>query len=392
MITFEEAYNIVINRKTRLSTEEIGFHHSLNRVLAEDIRSDINMPPFDKSAMDGFACKMADIGKELKIVETIAAGQEPQKAVGDGECSKIMTGAIIPEGADCVLMVEHTEVLANGNIRFTKDSTKSNICYLGEDVKTNDLVLEKGILIQPQHIAIMASVGATNIKVYRKPKVAILSTGDELTEPENRPEGSMIRNSNGHQLIAQVLNINAEPIYLGIVKDTKEATEEAISRAFNEADIVLLTGGVSMGEFDFVPEIMRKLDVNILFQSIAVQPGKPTVFGTKGTDKFIFGLPGNPVSSFMQFELLVKPLIHSLQDRSFSPLAIKMPMGSKYSRKKSVRKSFIPVNITKEGTVVPVDYHGSAHIHALDKADALISIPIGETQLEEGQIVHVRLI
>ncbi|GAB4285694.1 MAG: molybdopterin molybdotransferase MoeA [Marinilabiliales bacterium] len=391
MIQLSEALNIVLNNKRLLQTERINFRETLGRVLAEDIESDIFMPPFDKSAMDGFACRYEDIKNKLTIIETVQAGKKPEKKVGKNQCTRIMTGAMIPEGADCVLMVEQTKSVSENEIIFTGKDTKPNICYYGEDLKKGELVLKKGTLLKPQHIAVLAAIGATQPLVYKKPVIGILSTGNEIVEPSIKPGISQIRNSNSYQLEAQTIRAGALPHYMGIVKDTEEETYKAIEKGIKESDILLLTGGVSMGDFDFVPEVMKKAGIEILFKTIAVQPGKPTTFG-RHKDALIFGLPGNPVSSFIQFELLVKPLIYHCMGYNFKPQEIKLPMDCDYNRKKTDRMSWFPVKISEKGTVVPVEYHGSAHIFALPNADALSYFPIGATTLKKGEYVHVRQI
>ena len=392
MIKFEEALDVVLKSvQFTLKSERINFIDSLGRILAEDVSSDINMPPFDKSAMDGFACRKEDIKNELDIIEVLKAGKIPTKKIGKNQCAKIMTGAIVPEGADCVIMVEHIKITGDNKIQYLKDNTNNNICYFAEDIKKGALVLKKGIGIKPQHIAVMATVGYTQALVYKKPRVGIISTGDELVEPAKIPGKSQIRNSNGYQLITQVSRAGAIPNYIGIAEDSEEVTFAIISKAMKENDIVLLTGGVSMGDFDFVPEIMIKTGVDIKFRSIAVQPGKPTIFGTFKTKSFIFGLPGNPVSSYTQFELLVKPLILKLMGCEELHSILRLPMGAVYRRKKSERKSFIPVNIS-DGKVYPVEYHGSAHIHSYVGANGITSIDIGTEKLEIGELVDVRQI
>ncbi len=389
MIAFEDALKIVLNSAQPLPFEEVELLKSVDRVLATDIYSDMNMPPFDKSAVDGFACKQDDFNNKinLEIIEIIPAGKSPEKVISQGQCSKIMTGAMLPQGADCVVMVEDTEVIDN-TIRFVREKTGINICYLSEDLHINDLVLTKGTLIQPQHIAVLASVGAWKPKVYSKPKVGVISTGDELVEPNIKPALSQIRNSNAWQLMAQVEKAGASAYYEGIAADTKEATFEKISNALQNNDIVLLTGGVSMGEFDYVPEIMQKIGIDILFKSIAVQPGRPTVFGIKD-NIYIFGLPGNPVSSFVQFEMLVKPLIQKMMGNLTKNSEIILPMGSDLHRKKTQRKSFLPVSI-QNGEVFPVEYHGSAHIHSYVFANGIIAMEKGILALKKGEKVHVR--
>ncbi len=391
MILFEEALNIVKSSIFAKDTEHIGFMDSLNRVLAEDVKSDIAMPPFDKSAVDGYALRSEDVNDVLEVIEVIPAGKAPEKVVGKRQCSKIMTGAPLPEGADTVIMVEDTEKVGDNKIKYLKDNVKDNVCYFGEDIRKGDVVLKKGTLIQPQHIAVLASAGGINPLVYKQVKVAVISTGDELVEPGVVPAVSQIRNSNAYQLVAQAVKMGAVARQIGIALDTEESTREMLTKAFEDSDVILLTGGVSMGDYDYVPQVLKELGVDIKFTSIAVQPGRPTVFGVRGK-QFIFGLPGNPVSSFVQFELLVKTLIYGLTGLDFKPVEIKLPMGKEYSRRKSARLSWLPVKINDNSEIIPLEYHGSAHINALTVADGLISIAIGKTVLAKGEMVEVRQI
>ncbi|MCD4664912.1 MAG: molybdopterin molybdotransferase MoeA [Bacteroidales bacterium] len=391
MIKFEEALEIVEKSAFRLETERIDLNESLNRILAEDVKSDMEMPPFNKSAVDGYACKKEDLLNEMEVIEIIPAGKEPRKAVGINQCSKIMTGAPMPDGADTVLMVEDVEDITGNRIRYLKDKVKDNICYRGEDIKEGEIVIKKGTLIKPQQIAVMATAGCVNPIVYRQVRIAVISTGDELVEPGIKPAPSQIRNSNAYQLLSQVKNVGAIPNYIGIALDTEESTRQMLKKAFEDNDIILLTGGVSMGDYDYVPQVLNELGVKIFFKSIAVQPGRPTVFGTRDK-QFIFGLPGNPVSSFVQFELLVKPLIYKLSGFDYKLMKIKLPMGKEYSRKRSARLSWLPVQISNNGEVFPMDYHGSAHINSLTEADGMISVPIGKTELKKGDLVDVRQI
>ncbi|MCF8368858.1 MAG: molybdopterin molybdotransferase MoeA [Bacteroidales bacterium] len=391
MIKFEEALKLVNSVNFSLATVRVDINQSLGHVLAEDVFSDIQMPPFNKSAVDGYACRNSDLKNTLEVIEVIPAGVSPTKSVGPNQCSKIMTGAPVPIGADSVIMVEDVEEISEKKIRYLKDDVKDNICYIGEDLKEGEKVLEKGTPIQPQHIAVMATAGAVSPLVYKKVRVAVISTGDELVEPHFKPASSQIRNSNAYQLVAQVNKIGAIPEYIGIAKDTEESTREMLLKAFENNDVVLLTGGVSMGDYDYVPQVLNEMGIKLQFKSIAVQPGRPTVFGIKN-NQFIFGLPGNPVSSFVQFELLVKPLIYRLSGYAFKPPKIGLPMGVDYRRKKSGRLSWLPVEINAKGEVIPLEYHGSAHINALVNARGLIAIPVGETELKKGTIVDVRQI
>ncbi len=389
MVSFERALEIILSDVRLMGTEHVGFRDSLHRVLAEDVHSDVDMPPFDKAAMDGYACRRADLQNELQVLETIAAGELASQSVGPRQCIKIMTGAAVPEGADTVIMVEHTEETVPGHIRFTAEKTAPNIAKKAEDVKKGDLVLRKGAPILAQHIAIFAAVGCTTPLVSKKVRVGILSTGDELVEPDRYPGEGKIRNSNGFQLAAQVKATHCIPNYMGIVPDDEEATDLAISKALAENDVVILSGGVSMGDFDFVPKIMKKNNVDIRFQKVAVKPGRPTVFG-RTERAYIFGLPGNPVSSFINFETFVKPLLNKMMGHNYQARELLMPLAVDFRRKKADRREFLPVAIDDTGAVTPVQYHGSAHIHAIGLAQGLINIPKGSFEIKRGEKVHVR--
>jgi len=397
MILFEDALKTVLSQEMHPAVEHVSLSDSLGRILAEDIFSDLDMPPFDKSAVDGYACMISDFPEpatgvqnvvELVISETIAAGSVPKNVVSPGQCSKIMTGAMIPPGADCVIMVEDTEQIGESRVRINRKQIVKNICYRAEDIKMGDRVLQKGMQVSPAHIAVLAGVGAVNPLVARLPKVGIISTGDELVEPGITPGLAQIRNSNAWQLEAQVKALPARPSYYGIVGDTGHGMRKTIDLALDENEVVLLTGGVSMGDFDFVPAVMEEAGVEILFKSIAIQPGKPTVFGHRNKT-YIFGLPGNPVSSFVLFEMLVKPFLLRMMGCSMDPVTLTLPIGTDYSRRKSGRKSMIPVIIRNEAAF-PVEYHGSAHINAYSVANGIMILEIGTTTIKKGEQVHVR--
>ena len=391
MISFEEAYEIVMRSARPLGTERVGISNSLNRILAEDVVSDIDMPPFDKSAMDGYACRRQDLANELKVVETIRAGQSPSKAIDGGECAKIMTGAPVPQGADCVIMVEYTETPAENTVRFTGKDTRDNICLRAEDIGVSDGVLFKGDRIAPQHIAVLATVGCVRPLVARQPRVAVVATGDELVEPDVKPGPSRIRTSNSYQLCAQATASGAVPTYHGIARDTEEDIDAALKNAMAQSDVVVISGGVSMGDYDFVPGIMKKNNIEILFDSIAMKPGRPTTFGV-GPEGYCFGLPGNPVSTFVQFELLVKPFLRRLMGGESSAVGPRMSLAKSITRKRAGREAWMPAAFTEDGKVRAVEYHGSAHVNALCNADCLLVVPIGVASLEEGTLVHVRLL
>jgi molybdopterin molybdotransferase len=389
MISQSEAHDIMMARARTLESESVGLDAALNRVLAEDVRSDMHMPPFVKSAMDGYACRREDLAKHLNVIEYLKAGEVPQKTIGPGECSKVMTGGMLPEGADCVVMVEKSEELGGDAVRFTTDSTPDNFCLKGEDIQEGEVVLTTGTLLRPQHIAMLASVGCVQPQVARQPRVGVIATGDELVEPDVTPDISQIRTSNSHQLVAQVRTALAIPTYYGIARDTVESLDATLKKAMSESDIVLLSGGVSMGDFDLVPGIMKANGLEILFDEIAVQPGKPTTFAVS-EDLYCVGLPGNPVATFTQFEHLVKPLIHRLMGHDHRPLNLRLPMARKHTRRRAVRESWFLAKITDEGAVLPCEFHGSAHVNAMCEAHVLATMPVGVASLDEGELVTVR--
>jgi molybdopterin molybdotransferase len=390
MIRIEEAYNVVTGAVEPMPVERTGILNALHRVLAEDVISDVDMPPFDKSAMDGYACRAADLDQPLSLIETIPAGKAPQLEISPGTCAEIMTGAPVPMGADCVIKVEDTHTDGMNRIIFTGKPGKTNISFRAEDVACGDLLLKKGTFLEPRHLAILASAGYASPLLAVRPSVAIISTGDEIVEPHEQPGLSKIRNSNAYQLFAQVLKCGALPAYMGIAPDEEQATFELLSKAVDKHELTIITGGISMGKFDFIPRVFEKMGVEILFRTLAVQPGKPTLFGRIGK-KRIFGLPGNPVSAFNTFDMLVKPYLRLSMGSDPAIKTISLPMGVRYSRRKSERDSFIPV-IIKEGKVYPLEYHGSGHLFSLSMTDGFIKIPMGTTSLEEGVFTDVRQI
>jgi molybdopterin molybdotransferase len=390
MISFERAIETIKAKAGPLAAETVDIKASLNRVLRQDVASDIDMPPFDKSAMDGYACRMQDIVHELEVIETIRAGYAPEKAVGENQCAKIMTGAMLPAGADCVIIVEETEALPNGKIQFTAGKTAVNIARRGEDVVAGRVLIPAGTRITAKEVAVLALAGVVNPGVSRKPRVGIIATGDELIEPYGVPKGSEIRNSNSYQIYAQCLQFGCAPQYYGIAIDAEEAIAEVIGRAKNENDVVLLTGGVSMGDFDLVPQILAQQGYEILFDRIAIQPGKPTLFGIAGNG-YVFGLPGNPVSSFTIFELFVKELLAALLGLNQFAQTTWCRLSRTVKRKMTDRRAWIPVKVLGE-TAEPVEYHGSAHITALAESNGIISLPVGVNQIAQDTLVQVRLI
>jgi len=387
MISFEKAFEIIMNSAFTLENESVGLAQCLHRILAEDIKSDIDMPPFNKSAMDGYACRREDLHETLNVIEIIQAGYRPQKTVGKNECAKIMTGAIVPAGADYVAKVENTEATPDNKIRITENDIPANICYQGEDIKRGEFVLRRGALILPQHIAVLVNAGISVVPVYKKPRISIITTGSELREPGVPLPDGCIRNSNSYQLIGQLQRMFIEPDYLGIAADTENSLDLLIKKALSSSDIVLLSGGVSMGDYDLVPAVLAGNGVKILFNMVAMQPGKPLTFGMR--DKVaVFAFPGNPVSTFFPFEIMAKPFIYKLMGHDYITKTFPLIAGVDFTRKRAERKTFIPVKI-ENGKVFQIEFHGSAHINSLCFAEGIISFPLGVLEIKRGQTVEV---
>jgi len=336
---------MVLTAATRKGGESVSLLDSLGRVLARDVTSDRDTPPADTSAMDGYACRWCDRGQPMRIVETIAAGRVPSLPVEAGQCARIMTGAVLPRGADTVVMFEHAEE-KGGWVRVTTQSGARNVRWKGEDGHAGDTVLRAGTLVSPGVLAVLASVGCDPVPVALRPVVAVIATGDELVEPSAKPAGGQIRNSNGHTLCAQLQLMRTVARYQGIVADNLAQLTEKIGRAQKEADLVLVSGGVSEGDLDLVPEAFQQCGYRLLFESVAMQPGRPTVFGTDGRS-FCCGLPGNPVSTFVVFELLLKPFLYATMGRRERPQTVSAVLAQTFRRRKTERQSTIPVRFRK---------------------------------------------
>lgn len=392
MISFEEAYERVMALSMKeIAVESVPLLDSVGRILAEDIASDMDMPPFDKSAMDGYACMRKDLALgQLTVIEEIPAGVWPKLAITEGFCSRILTGAPLPQGADCVIMQEQTERREN-RVRILDPKTADNICRRAEDIACGSTVLSKGERITPAHIAVLATLGVTEPVVAKRPRVTILATGSELVEPSQKPALAQIRNSNSWQLAAQVKDAGGEAFYSGILVDQEDVITKAVQAAMERSDVILLSGGVSTGDFDLVPGILKKLGFTTHFNSVAMQPGRPTVFAQNG-GCFCFGLPGNPVSTFVVFELLVKPFLLGQMGHPWRPIVVEARLSRNLERRNTARQASLPVRFVAPDVVEPLEYHGSAHINAMTNAHGLICIPRGSSGFKEGERLRVRLL
>ena len=269
MVEYPIALDIILSNTTELGHEHVKLKHAHRRILALDTYYDIALPPFNKSAMDGYACRMQDMNGTLDIIEVISAGKKPEKVIGPNQCAKIMTGAVVPEGADCVVMREYAEETGKSKVTFTITKTKTNICTTGEDVKVGDLALRERSLLTARHIPILAGAGITEPLVYRRPRVTVFATGSELVEPEAIPQPFQIRNSNASQMIAQLEELGLKGKYGGIISDQFEETKQKIAYAFEKSDVVVLSGGVSEGDFDFIPAVIAELGFTTLLTRIS---------------------------------------------------------------------------------------------------------------------------
>lgn len=319
MITFEEAMATVLKYARPLPPEAVRLADAVGRALAEDVRSGLDMPPFDKSAVDGYAVRAAEIkpGTELGNFGLIQAGDIFKGKVPPGACVKIMTGAPVPPGADAVVMVEDT-LEKDGLVRFAGGiKSGKNIARRAEDIKKGQLILKRGAVIRVSHIAALAAAGRSSVKCGALPSVALVNTGGEIVPPGAALGKNQIYNSNGPMLAALLKTdgINAAP---AIVRDDAQLMKGALARAL-KADIVLISGGVSMGDYDLVPGSLKSLGVKQLFHKVRVRPGKPLLFGVKGRT-LVFGIPGNPVANFMAYLAYIRPAIRKMAGRpDFAP-------------------------------------------------------------------------
>lgn len=374
--------------------ESVSLLDSLGRVLAEPIRADRDQPPFPRSTRDGFACRAADAasGQWLRVTGAIRAGEPVGcNTITAGEAIEIMTGAPAPAGADCVVMVEHVQY-EEGTIRLTTGrsiSSGENIVPQGAEARAGSVILQSGTRIAAAQIAAAAACGAAQVSVFRRPRVAIVATGDELVELDQPPLIQQIRNSNSYSLAAQLLAAGAEPARLPIARDERGHLEGVIRNAL-DADLLLLSGGVSMGKYDLVEEVLLELGAEFFFTGALIQPGKPVVFGRLG-QRYFFGLPGNPVSTMVTFLLFVRPLLGALcGDRDPGPRFVLARLSSEF-RAKSGLTRFLPAVLSPEITVETVAWQGSGDLASTSRSNCFLMVPPETTYLAAGETVTVLL-
>ncbi len=399
MLSVEEARQQMLNTIPVLPTEKREILNCAGYVLAEALHAEENIPPFDNSAMDGFAVRAADVQNAsetkpavLTVVETIAAGYAPTKQVAPGQTARIMTGAMMPEGADAVVMQEVTQQDGDEVKIFEGVDKAGNVRFTGESVAEGQQVMGKGKYLRPPEVSMLASLNCPEVTVYRKPTVAIVSTGDELTPLGEPLEPGKIRDSNRYGLYAQVEEAGGIPIDMGIAPDDEVETERIFRAALAKADALITSGGVSVGEHDVVKSVLARLG-KINFWRVAMKPGKPQAYGISD-GKPIFGLPGNPVSSLVVFELFVRPALlkmagHTELLRPTFKATLAEPVTNRDGRVNYMRAILKASN--GQYTAEMTGPQGSGILHSLVLANGLITIPAGVT-LGAGETVDAQFL
>ena len=377
---------------------EVPLEQALGAVLAEDIHSSINVPGFDNSAMDGYAIHLKPEqintpgGLSFEVTDRIAAGHQGQ-ALAPGCAARIFTGAPVPEGANTVMMQEECELLEDNQIEIYRPiSLGENIRPLGNDIQAGEVILQAGVKLKPQHIALAASVGVDHLTVFNPIKVGVFFTGDELVEPGNPLQAGQIYNSNRYSLVAMLDTLGCEIINLGNIEDTLGATVEALKQLQDQCDLIMTTGGVSVGEEDHVKPAVEQLGELNLWR-IKMKPGKPLAFGKVGQTAFI-GLPGNPVSAMVTFLLFARPFIKKAQgNRQYLNVPFQVKTGFDWRRPKP-RREFVRVQLdTSDAVPVARQYpkQGSDVLSSMVWADGLVEIP-EQSQFEAGELLNFYLL
>jgi len=399
MLSFEEALTTVRERlaaaEHRPGREVVPLGEARGRILAEDVLADRDYPPFHRSLRDGFAVRSQDVltvPARLRLRGEIRAGEHFAGEIGTGECVSIMTGAPLPAGADAVVMVEHTQS-PDDRVRIHRAvHSGENVVQQGSEARAGARVLPQGRRLGPGELGLLASVGKSQVPIFAQPVVAIIPTGDELVPVEKRPEWFQIRNSNAVSLSAQVAGAGGIPHCLAIAPDRPDALRSLIQEGLN-ADLLLLSGGVSAGKYDFVEQVLADLGAEFYFQSVALRPGKPLVFG-RAAGKFFFGLPGNPVSTFVTFTLFARPTLAVLGGADFeAPLFLRARLDKSFQQRSGLT-AFLPARLERpsaDPVVSLVRWQGSGDLVGVAAANCFAVIHPEETSVAAGDWVDVML-
>jgi len=397
-LTFEQARACVLREvsagRGSLATEQIPSLEAAGRILAEEITADRDYPPFPRAARDGFAVRAADVPGELRVIGEVRAGDVFRGSVSAGGAVEIMTGAPLPDGADAVVMVEHIERVGD-RVKIDR-SIKSgeNFNAQGIEAKHGSTILSAGRRLGFAEIALLAMVGRECVTVYRRLRVAILPTGDEIVETGQQPEPFQIRNSNAWSMAVQVARAGGDPQILPIARDNYESTREQIEQGLTH-DLLLLSGGVSAGKYDIVERVLADLGAQFFFDRVLVQPGQPLVFGhigSKDRGKFFFGLPGNPASTMVTFEVFARAAVELLGGATEAPLPLLQARLSKDVQHKTGLTRFLPAQVSADGsTVTPEPWQGSGDVNSLARANAFLVAEPDRESWAAGEMIRVLL-
>lgn len=411
MISVEEALKAILASVNILPLEEAKLTQALHRVLAEDVDADINIPMLDNSAMDGYALKSSNTQnaslnnpKVFEVIEDLRAGYVTSRVVAENQAIRIMTGTSIPQGADSVIMVEDTEKEEKNKVKIFKQvKPGENIRKAGEDIKKGERVLQKGSLLNSGQIGILASLGKSEIKVVRKPKIAILATGDEVIDVDEELTPGKLRSSNTYSLYSQVLKCGGIPKNLGIAKDNPEELEKRIKDGL-DCDLILTSGGVSVGDYDLVKLVLAKMGADMKFWKVAMKPGKPLAFGlisaeggsaSGGQGTPVFGLPGNPVSSMVSFEVFVRPTILKMLGQKVDDRKEVNAVLQEDIKKKKGFRYFLRADTRWEDSMYltrTTGPQGSGILKSMAMANSLIVLPEDEEKIGKGKKVTIRFL
>lgn len=383
MLTVDQAQKLVLEHAGRQPVADTSLEEACGRVLAEEIASDLDSPPFAKALMDGFAVRnedMASGSNNLKLIGELAAGATATEPVQPGTTYQIMTGAPMPAGADAVVIVERSK-LDGGSVHLADSDFRpgQNVMPRARELAKDEIVLRPGHVLGPAEVGLLATVGRTRVKVYRQPTVAVLSTGDEIVPPEAQPGPGQIRNSNASTVCAMARTAGAEVVNLGIAPDEADVLSARVFQGLG-CDVLILSGGVSAGKRDLVPGVLADRGVSQVFHKVALKPGKPVWFG-KHDNGLVFGLPGNPVSVLVCFKLFVETTLRRREQHPQSlPAYVTARLAEDFSQP-AKRETFHPAWLSDDGrgpVVKPVDWFGSPDLKALTAANALLVCPVSD--------------
>ncbi|WP_081671113.1 gephyrin-like molybdotransferase Glp [Sporocytophaga myxococcoides] len=391
MLTVTEARNLILQQARSFGIETILLSEAYERVLAEDIYTDRDYPPFNRSAMDGYALKFKDLSnhKEFRLVDDMLAGERIKSLTEEGTCIKIMTGAPVPEGADLVIRVEDSEI-NDGMVKFKSLPFRNwlNIAMQGEDSRIGEMVLKKSTIIHASTSGLLASLGRSNVKVYSLPKVSIISTGNEIKAVGDFVLPHQIRDSNSYTIASFFQHYNIEIVSRKLVSDRKEEIKHAIE-SLKDMDILILSGGVSMGDADFVPEVLNACGVKTIFHKVQIKPGKPLWFGILDNKTVVFALPGNPVSCQVAFKVFIEPFLRACFGLTACQ-TIKLPLTSA-RKKKSSFEEYFPCILLPYGPhsgLQQIRNNGSGDFTSITRSAGLSVHPAEIEELKEGDVVE----